>query len=781
MKNKKAGKWVRLAAYIVGSVSAVLTALCVLGLVFVYGSGTEEEALDDGYGQIAENYMAYILSEYFEEPGDVIDKLYGTNLYYTIIKDIPEEDGYLIFDDKSTYVYTNVPEGEEVDYVYTYQGNAGAHYRYNTDNLISALRGTYSFDRTENWKEVRIQNIVLDISNGMFYLKTPDGYFLCDYVYLKEDGLYYDYQLETVNDKRCYYNAYYDRVLDTNNYANWTGIGWVDDNYVIDPNETDGIFQAIADSTIIQEGLISNDYYSYGKNLFYDTGLEPVYTVAAAVNPALSWNDLFWEWNNIVTTLYAMGDVMVICGLVGLLLFVISTIVLCYFAESEREKLKFIHKCPLLIYLGCVVAIEAMLYALMIGICVAVRDWVINVSLNAFSSVMQLLGLIIALVFLGCVANLATRAKTKTLFRYSELYYIFIPIKKLWKAFGSGVQLLRENISLFWKVALGMLIVDIIQFMILYDALWYTYERETVVCFVIYKIIQFVVVLLIVMQMAQLQKGGKRIANGDLSKPIDTSKMFWEFKKHGENINKVGEGISKAVENQLKSERFKTELITNVSHDIKTPLTSIINYVDLMKKEEITDPTLCEYVDVLDRQSARLKKLIEDLMEASKASTGNLKVELEQCDISMLIGQVAGEFEDRFMANGLETIITKPEEPVYVMADGRHMWRVLDNLMNNIYKYSLPSSRVYIQLEQDGDKVKIQFKNISKSQLNISSDELMERFVRGDSSRNTEGSGLGLSIAQSLTELMGGSMKLEIDGDLFKVTLVFTALPNGKN
>jgi signal transduction histidine kinase len=273
--------------------------------------------------------------------------------------------------------------------------------------------------------------------------------------------------------------------------------------------------------------------------------------------------------------------------------------------------------------------------------------------------------------------------------------------------------------------------------------------------------------------MDRLQKGSARIANGDLSEPIDTSKMSGTFKTHGENINKVGEGIAKAVEDQLKSERFKTELITNVSHDIKTPLTSIINYVDLIKKEEITDPTLCEYVEVLDRQSGRLKKLIEDLMEASKASTGNLKVELETCDLSMLIGQVIGEFEDRFTGCGLEVVITKSEKPIYVMADGRHLWRVLDNLMTNIYKYSLPNSRVYIDLEQKEKQAVISFKNISKTQLNISSEELMERFVRGDSSRNTEGSGLGLAIAQSLTELMGGTMRLEIDGDLFKVMLTY--------
>ncbi|MBQ8518534.1 MAG: HAMP domain-containing histidine kinase, partial [Agathobacter sp.] len=265
---------------------------------------------------------------------------------------------------------------------------------------------------------------------------------------------------------------------------------------------------------------------------------------------------------------------------------------------------------------------------------------------------------------------------------------------------------------------------------------------------------------------------------GDMSQPIDTSRMFWKFKEHGESINKVSEGIALAVEERMKSEHFKTELITNVSHDIKTPLTSIINYVDLIKKEDVQDEKLQEYVDVLDRQSARLKKLIEDLMEASKASTGNLTVNLEECDVEVLLTQIIGEFEEKLQKNQLAVVVEKPDVPVKMMADGRHIWRVLDNLLNNACKYSLPGSRVYVSLKAEKREAVIVFKNISKEALNIPSDELMERFVRGDSSRNTEGSGLGLSIAQSLTELMQGTMKLEIDGDLFKVTLRFPILEN---
>ena len=252
--------------------------------------------------------------------------------------------------------------------------------------------------------------------------------------------------------------------------------------------------------------------------------------------------------------------------------------------------------------------------------------------------------------------------------------------------------------------------------------------------------------------------------------------MFFEFKKHAENINEVGNGISHAVDARMKSEHFKTELITNVSHDIKTPLTSIINYVDLIKKEQFDDPKLAEYIDVLDRQSARLKKLIEDLMEASKASTGNLPVHLEKFDASVMLTQVVGEFEERTQANQLDLIVSGPEKPVYILADGRHLWRVFDNLMSNICKYAQPGTRVYINLEQVKQDIVITFRNISRYQLNITSEELMERFVRGDSSRNTEGNGLGLSIAQSLTTLMNGTMRLEVDGDLFKVILTFAQL-----
>ena len=234
--------------------------------------------------------------------------------------------------------------------------------------------------------------------------------------------------------------------------------------------------------------------------------------------------------------------------------------------------------------------------------------------------------------------------------------------------------------------------------------------------------------------------------------------------------------MQSAVNEKLKSERMRTELITNVSHDIKTPLTSIINYVDLIKKEKPENEKIKEYIGVLDRQSVRLKKLIEDLVEASKASTGNLTVNLAECEAGVLLSQTVGEFDERLRDAGLTPVLNMPEEPIKIMADGRRLWRVFENLMSNICKYSLSGTRAYMELYQSDGKAYIVFKNISKCELNISSDELTERFVRGDTSRNTEGSGLGLSIAKSLTELQKGEMRIETDGDLFKATLIFDAI-----
>ena len=236
-------------------------------------------------------------------------------------------------------------------------------------------------------------------------------------------------------------------------------------------------------------------------------------------------------------------------------------------------------------------------------------------------------------------------------------------------------------------------------------------------------------------------------------------------------VNDIAGGFKNAIEENLKAERLKTELITNVSHDIKTPLTSIINYVDLLKKKNIKDEKIKEYIEILDNKSQRLKKLTEDLVEASKASSGNVKLNIESINIKELINQTIGEFKDRLEKRNLQIEVDMPIEDVKIDADNRYMYRIMENLFGNISKYAQENSRVYVDVKKVNKKINISIKNISKDKLNISSDELMQRFVRGDKSRYTEGSGLGLSIAKSLTELQKGTFDIIIDGDLFKVVM----------
>ena len=236
-------------------------------------------------------------------------------------------------------------------------------------------------------------------------------------------------------------------------------------------------------------------------------------------------------------------------------------------------------------------------------------------------------------------------------------------------------------------------------------------------------------------------------------------------------VNDIAGGFSNAIEESLQSERLKTELITNVSHDIKTPLTSIINYVDLLKKEELQNEKVKEYVKILDMKSQRLKKLTEDLVEASKVSSGNVQLQIEEINLKELIHQSIGEFEDRFKEKGLQIECKMPKEEIKIRADNRYLYRVIENIFSNVTKYALENSRVYIDMKKEKSKIEMSIKNISKEKLNISSEELMQRFVRGDKARYTEGSGLGLSIAKSLTELQGGIFHIYIDGDLFKVVM----------
>lgn len=338
-------------------------------------------------------------------------------------------------------------------------------------------------------------------------------------------------------------------------------------------------------------------------------------------------------------------------------------------------------------------------------------------------------------------------------------------------------RFLGRHFNLYWKWIGGLAGIALLRFILVAAS---GSAGLAIVLDLVCAALLAVFLIRVIVQMYRLKDGAKKIADGETDYKIDTTHMLPEFAAHGETLNCIQDSVRVAVAERMKSERMKTELITNVSHDIKTPLTSIINYVDILSKEGDLSDKEAEYLAVLQRQSARLKKLIEDLIEASKASTGNLEVHMEPTDVEMLLEQALGEFEERLAACKLQPVVTNyltkkygAQADCHVMADGRHLWRVFDNLIGNIIKYAQPNSRVYVDIDEaEPGEIAVTFKNISKEPLNISGDELKERFVRGDRSRNTEGNGLGLSIAQSLMELQNGKVEIMIDGDLFKVVLL---------
>ena len=380
----------------------------------------------------------------------------------------------------------------------------------------------------------------------------------------------------------------------------------------------------------------------------------------------------------------------------------------------------------------------------------------------------------IAVMAIGLCMSLAVRVKLGQWWKNTIIYHVAVILWKILKKLGKGfrkIGALLMKAPLVWKTAVAFIGISLLEFFAIMVTYW---EMDNYMIFwMLEKIVLFPAIIYTALMLKKLQKAGRAIAAGDLSYHVDTEHMLPDFKAHGENLNQIGEGMTLAVEHRLKSERMKTELITNVSHDIKTPLTSIINYSDLIEKEPCDNPKITEYAEVLHRQSERLKRLIEDLVEASKASTGNLEVLLAPCEVGVMMTQAIGEYEQRLENSNLTLMTSQPEEPIKIMADGRRLWRVFDNLMNNICKYGQPGTRVYFTLEATANEAVIAFKNTSRDPLNLSSEELMERFVRGDSSRNSDGNGLGLSIAKSLTELQKGTMKLTVDGDLFKVVLRF--------
>ena len=403
------------------------------------------------------------------------------------------------------------------------------------------------------------------------------------------------------------------------------------------------------------------------------------------------------------------------------------------------------------------------------ALCLALMS---NGAQNILGTVLWLLGLWGGfLFFTDALMGICARARAGVLFRHSLSGAV---LRWTWRLVRGFFRWLRDSFAalpLVWVAMMGgvcVLLGETVLTLIAFDS----YELFFWLLWLAAQVLLLAVLCRFFAGLHQLRLVSRKMAQGDLSVRVSAKKLWGPLREQGEDLNRISEGMSAAVDERLRSERFKTDLITNVSHDLKTPLTSIINYVDLLQKQPL-EPQAAEYAAVIARQGQRLKKLTEDLVEASKASSGSLPVNAEPTDLAELLTQAVGEYAPRLEKSNLEPVLQLPGEPVWSMLDGRLTWRVVDNLLSNACKYSQPGTRVYVEAEQREGRAWLRVKNISRQQLNIPADELMERFVRGDSSRTTEGSGLGLNIARSLAELQNGEFGLAIDGDLFKAWASF--------
>lgn len=411
------------------------------------------------------------------------------------------------------------------------------------------------------------------------------------------------------------------------------------------------------------------------------------------------------------------------------------------------------------------------IYISLLGVNFAIADELFDRMLLFAAIISVPIWIALGVAFLMSVA---ARCRAGTIWKNNLTYHVCRWLWRFCKWFWGALKTLVKNIPIFWKTLLIWAGISLIELLAL--ASW---GRDDMLLFFWFleKLILTPLILFGVIGMQRLRRGAKSIRGGDLNSKIDFKYLYGPFREHAEDLNAITDGLQTAVEDRVKSERMKAELITNVSHDIKTPLTSIVNYVDLLSKEELQNERAEEYVSVLSRQAQRLKKLTEDLVEASKASTGNVAVHREPVDLNVLLSQAAGEFSDRLAKNSLEPVLTTAPEQPKAMADGQLLWRVFSNLLTNIVKYAMPGTRVYLTTAVQDDHVQITFRNISKAPLSMSGTELTERFVRGDRSRTDgEGSGLGLSIARSLVELQGGQFDVITDGDLFKAVITFPIL-----
>lgn len=475
-------------------------------------------------------------------------------------------------------------------------------------------------------------------------------------------------------------------------------------------------------------------------------------------------NDLtYYDQYRTNKTVFDMAQILYKPALYLLPLSIIAVLVLlimnCFLIGLRNENgeviLNAFDKTPLLVAL----IILFILFMIGCGFLIALTSENLTLILSG-TAIGAVIGYISFVFFLETIIK---RIKSRTLFRNTITYRILRWIKSLITSMTRNANMTVKLILIF--IAFGIL--NIIGFSLSISEPIGIFILIAIWVYAFAKMHQWLV------RYIEIKNAINEIYMGNTEVHLDEKRYKGSLNSMAIQVNDIAGGLSNAIQEKLKSERLKTELITNVSHDIKTPLTSIINYVDLLKKEKMPNEQAEEYLNILDNKSQRLKRLTEDLVEASKASSGNIKLNIEKLNVNELLKQVSGEFEDKFKSRNLEEVMSLPEKNVYINVDSRYMYRILENMYSNISKYAMDNTRVYIDVIPNNNRITIQMKNISKEKLNISTEELMQRFVRGDSARNTEGSGLGLSIATSLTTLQGGTFNIYLDGDLYKVIIEF--------
>ena len=521
------------------------------------------------------------------------------------------------------------------------------------------------------------------------------------------------------------------------------------------------------DSTLNQEGIetIGNMEKSSdtSNEITRNTRTKNNYTIYTALLDDMEYVDSIYRDRLLYNTLSIVNQnlVFLIPFLIGLIIALVPIIVIGIGRTRKQEGINLnwfdkilIELAALIsIFIGCIGAV----FTVSIGGASTIVTFTLAISIMA-------VGLLI--MYLACILffeTLVKRLKTHTFVKTTFAYWLYVKIKD----FMADLKMTKKFVLYF--------ILFIIANLLAFAIMWSDGFPGVVLTIILY-VITFSYLAKRIKSYIKIKDAINELYKGDTDMYLDENELCKEMQETGKQLNDIAGGLSNAIDEKLKSERLKTELITNVSHDIKTPLTSIINYVDLLKKEDVQGEKAKEYLDILDSKSQRLKKLTEDLVEASKASSGAIKLNMERLNVNELIKQVSGEFEDKFKSHNLQEIITFPESDLYINADSRYMYRVLENMYSNISKYAMEGTRVYTDIAEKDENVTIQLKNVSKQKLNISADELMQRFVRGEASRNTEGSGLGLSIARSLTELQQGKFNIYLDGDLFKVTIEFNKI-----